>query len=70
MRKYGNSTPCSATHGPARLPLVRQLAWHLRQRDTLRAAALVAETRNLMATVTLTERERDQTAATLLLTEG
>jgi len=54
-------------HGPARLPLLVPLAWHLRQRDTGRALALAAEAAHLLAATALSPEDQDGIAARLQL---
>ncbi|HEY0062891.1 MAG TPA: sensor domain-containing diguanylate cyclase [Telluria sp.] len=54
--------------GNARLELVLTLAWHLRQRDPLRARALACQVSDLMAQ--LPENERSLAEARFMLIEG
>ncbi|EEF22879.1 conserved hypothetical protein, partial [Ricinus communis] len=53
--------------GPARLPLLLPLAWHLRQRDTPRALHLVDEAQALLADAALPADDRHALAARLQL---
>jgi signal transduction histidine kinase len=59
-----------SVHGPARLPLLLPLAWHLRQRDTPRALRLAAEARALLLAAALPPDETDAVAARLLLVQA
>ena len=53
-----------------RLMQLQELAWHLRQRDTLRALALVATARESIAAAALSTRERELVSTRLQLIEG
>jgi len=53
--------------GPARLPLLLPLAWHLRQRDTARATAMADEALAMLPATSLTVEEQDGIAARLQL---
>lgn len=57
-----------ALQGSARLELVLTLAWHLRQRDPVRARALPCQVSDLMAQ--LPENERSLAEARFMLIEG
>src|SRR5450830_625772 len=60
--------PC--LRGPARLPLLLPLAWHLRQRDTPRALQLATEAQALLASAALPADDHDATAARLQLVQA
>ncbi len=63
-------TELLAARGPARLPLLLRLAWHLRQRDTARALTLGAQARDLLAAAALPQSERAGAEARLLLLQA
>jgi signal transduction histidine kinase len=56
--------------GPARLPKLLPLAWHLRQRDTPRALQLAAEAAALLPAAGLAPDELDAIASRLLLVQA
>ncbi len=56
--------------GPARLPLLLPLAWHLRQRDTPRALQLAAEAQTLLAEAALPADDHTALAARLQLVQA
>src|SRR5574343_260970 len=56
--------------GPARLPALLPLSWHLRQRDSARAAALVQESLQLLAASTLPDAHQRQLVARLQLVQA
>ena len=56
--------------GPARLPVLVPLAWHLRQRDTVRACALAAEGRQLLSATSLSHDDMCLVSARLLLVQA
>jgi signal transduction histidine kinase len=53
--------------GPARLPPLLSLAWHLRQRDTPRALQLAAEAQALLPAANLSDADADAVSARLQL---
>ncbi|CDG84513.1 ATP-binding protein [Janthinobacterium agaricidamnosum] len=59
-----------ALHGAARLPLLLPLAWHLRQRNSARAAACAAEARELLALADIDAQVRAAGAARLQLLQA
>jgi signal transduction histidine kinase/tetratricopeptide (TPR) repeat protein len=56
--------------GGARVKLLINLAWHLRQRDTTRSLALADEVKNLLAEADLPESERKLIALRLILLQA
>jgi signal transduction histidine kinase/tetratricopeptide (TPR) repeat protein len=56
--------------GIARLPLLQELAWHLRQRDTARACALADEVLALLGEAKLDAPERQRAASRMALVKG
>ncbi|MEC5163074.1 MULTISPECIES: ATP-binding protein [unclassified Janthinobacterium] len=56
--------------GAARLPALVALAWHVRQRDSARAAALAAEALDLLPRAALAAPQRRAAAARLLLVQA
>jgi signal transduction histidine kinase len=56
--------------GPARLPLLVPLAWHLRQRDTGRARAMADEALALLPATSLSPSDLDLIAARLQLVQA
>ncbi|MBV6325312.1 ATP-binding protein [Duganella violaceipulchra] len=56
--------------GPARLPVLVPLAWHLRQRDTMRAVALATEGRQLLPATALSQDDMRLVSARLLLVQA
>ncbi|GJI98855.1 hypothetical protein RugamoR57_55730 [Duganella caerulea] len=56
--------------GPARLPVLVPLAWHLRQRDTARAVALAAEGRQLLPATALPPDDMSLISARLQLVQA
>ena len=56
--------------GVARLPVLVPLAWHLRQRDSERAAALAAETLTLLPQTNLDPTAQAAIAARMQLAQG
>ena len=56
--------------GAARLPALVALAWHVRQRDSARAAALAAEALELLPRAALAAPQRRAVAARLLLVQA
>ena len=56
--------------GPARLPLLVPLAWHLRQRDTARACALADEALALLPATSLAPSDLDLITARLHLVQA
>ncbi|MEO7104733.1 MAG: diguanylate cyclase, partial [Rhodoferax sp.] len=56
--------------GPGRLALLLEIAWHARQRDTLRAKGMLIEARALCESETLIPALRQATLARIELTEG
>jgi signal transduction histidine kinase len=56
--------------GPARLPLLVPLAWHLRQRDTARARALAGEALQLLPCAALSAADTTQITARLQLVQA
>ncbi|MES2298753.1 MAG: ATP-binding protein [Pseudomonadota bacterium] len=56
--------------GEARLPLLQQLAWQLRQRDTVRAATLAEQASALLAVAPLGAAERRGALARMALVKG
>ena len=60
----------AALRGAARLPLLVPLAWHLRQRDSARAAALADEARALLPQAALEPSAHGAVAARLLLVQA
>ncbi|OEZ97591.1 ATP-binding protein [Duganella sp. HH101] len=56
--------------GPARLPVLVPLAWHLRQRDTVRAVALATEGRQLLPATALSQDDMRLVSARLLLVQA
>lgn len=56
--------------GPARLPALLPLSWHLRQRDSARAETLVQESLQLLATSTLPDAHQRQLVARLQLVQA
>jgi signal transduction histidine kinase len=57
-------------HGVERLPLLLPLAWHLRQRDSARAATLAAEALDLLHCVSLPQAEHQRIKTRLWLIQG
>ena len=56
--------------GPARLPVLVPLAWHLRQRDSVRAVALAREALALLPATALSSEALALTSARLMLVEA
>ena len=56
--------------GPARLPVLVPLAWHLRQRDSVRAVGLAREALALLPATTLSSEALALTSARLMLVEA
>jgi tetratricopeptide (TPR) repeat protein len=56
--------------GAARLPLLQELAWHLRQRDSARAAVMTAEALALLGGAGLTPAASQRVEARLRLVQG
>ena len=63
-------TALPTLRGPARLPVLVPLAWHLRQRDNARATALAREGLELLPATALTPEAQTVTAARLRLVEA
>ena len=57
-------------HGPARLPILLPLAWHLRQRDSQRALAMADEATALLPATALCAPEQASIEARLMLVRG
>ena len=63
-------TALPTLRGPARLPVLVPLAWHLRQRDSARATALAREGLDLLPATALTPEAQTLTSARLRLVEA
>ncbi|USX12897.1 ATP-binding protein [Oxalobacteraceae bacterium OTU3CAMAD1] len=63
-------TALPTLRGPARLPVLVPLAWHLRQRDSARATALAREGLALLPATALTPEAQTLTSARLRLVEA
>jgi signal transduction histidine kinase len=59
-----------ALRGVERLPVLLVLAWHLRQRDSARAAVLATEALDLLRCASLTQAEHQRIKARLWLIQG
>ena len=60
----------ASAKGSARLTLLLELSWQLRQRDTKRALTLASEAKNLLADADLPTHQRQNMALRLLLIQG
>ena len=66
----GAAGATSVAQNRERLMQLLELAWHLRQRDTLRALALVASVRASIDAAALAQRELERVSARIQLIEG